>query len=210
MHIFTTTQDTWAAEGLRYALLQVQPPAGVKISVIDSAGGLLAQVGNRMPKDAVLLPVFPDNQPVSSLRSLTFLNEWRLLQTGLFHFCAPCILWGDSPLIRNLPAAGCFRVIPWRTPPALLAEQIITGMQHWRHRRSIRRTAPSHPGLRLSPRETEVLRYTLDGRSLDWIAEEIGVSSKTVWTHRRRAMNVLGIRRLYELMTIPSSVLCTR
>ncbi|ECG8304863.1 helix-turn-helix transcriptional regulator [Salmonella enterica subsp. enterica serovar Glostrup] len=210
VHIFTTTHDTWLTEGLRHALLQADPQAEIKISVVDSAGMLLTSVGNRIPEGGVLLPVFPDNHFVTSLRSLSFLNEWQTLQSGLFRFRAPCILWGHSPFIRTLPAVARVLVIPWRTSPATLAEQINVGIQQWRQRRcSTRYSASPYLRQRLSPREVAVLRHTLDGRSLDWIAQALGVSSKTVWTHRRRAMDVLGIRRLHELMQVPASTLFT-
>ncbi|EDL8861584.1 hypothetical protein CSY93_15620 [Salmonella enterica] len=82
----------------------------------------------------------------------------------------------------------------------------MAGIQRWQRHSSMRRTT-TRVGLRLSPREMVVLRYTLDGRSLDWIAQTLGVSNKTAWTHRRRAMDVLGIRRLHELMQVPASVI---
>ncbi|HFO6801912.1 TPA: helix-turn-helix transcriptional regulator [Escherichia coli] len=33
----------------------------------------------------------------------------------------------------------------------------------------------------------------------------LGISSKTVWTYRRRVMDKLGVRRLHQLMNIPLS-----
>ncbi|EBW9495443.1 hypothetical protein QG25_003390 [Salmonella enterica subsp. salamae] len=206
MQIFTTTQNVWIIEGLRHALLQTGTLTGIRISVTQSVGELLADVDGRMPEGTVLLLPFPDNHPATSLRSLIFLSEWQLLQSGLFHFRVPCILWGRSPLVHSLPAATRIQVVPWYTPPSELGVQIMAGIQRWQRHSSMRRTT-TRVGLRLSPREMVVLRYTLDGRSLDWIAQTLGVSNKTAWTHRRRAMDVLGIRRLHELMQVPASVI---
>nr|WP_250855035.1 LuxR C-terminal-related transcriptional regulator [Escherichia coli] len=38
----------------------------------------------------------------------------------------------------------------------------------------------------------------------------IGISSKTVWTHRRRVMDKLGVRRLHQLMNIPRSLISVK
>ncbi|EKA1587886.1 hypothetical protein OJ395_004824 [Salmonella enterica] len=38
------------------------------------------------------------------------------------------------------------------------------------------------------------------------MAAVLGVKPKTVWTHRRHAMDVLGIRRLSDLMRLPQAV----
>ncbi|ENA9058271.1 CaiF/GrlA family transcriptional regulator, partial [Salmonella enterica] len=64
--------------------------------------------------------------------------------------------------------------------------------------------------VRLTAREVTILRHTLEGRSLEWMAGELGVAAKTVWAHRRRAMDILGVRRLHDLMQLPPEVLCGR
>ncbi|WP_368751024.1 helix-turn-helix transcriptional regulator, partial [Salmonella enterica] len=60
--------------------------------------------------------------------------------------------------------------------------------------------------MRLSPREMVILRHTLEGSSLEQMAAVMGVKQKTVWTHRRHAMDELGIRRLSDLMRLPQAV----
>ncbi len=61
-----------------------------------------------------------------------------------------------------------------------------------------RRPAPiSLP--RLSPREEEVLRLIAEGRRTREIAETLGVSVRTVETHRVRIMRKLGIRSVAGL-----------
>ncbi|EAA1210270.1 LuxR family transcriptional regulator [Salmonella enterica subsp. enterica serovar Lexington] len=207
MRIFTTARDVWLLEGLRHSLQAAGCITSPQIISLESAGALLTLAGNGLSGDSVLLPVFPDNDPGLCLRSFAFLNEWRCLQTGLFHYRAPCIQWGESSLICNRLSAGHLPVIPWRASPQQLGKLISSGVQTWRRRTGRRAATVFHPKMNLSPREVMVLRYTLDGHSLNRIAEEMGISNRTVWTHRRRAMNTLGIRRLHDLMQVSSGVL---
>ncbi|EIK9753068.1 helix-turn-helix transcriptional regulator [Salmonella enterica] len=208
MHIFTTTRNTWLMQGLRAALQE--DGTDVRVHSVESAGELFCAAGSRLPPDSVLLPVFPDNLPVDCLRSLTFLSEWlRLrhspLDSGVTR--VPCILWGHTPLIRIIPEAAGMMVIPWRISPGALRNQVIAGMIP---RPAARRRAYPPRRMRLTQREVAVLRHTLEGRSLVWMADELGVNTKTVWSHRRRAMNILGVRRLRDLMQLPPEVLCGR
>ncbi|EGK6862599.1 helix-turn-helix transcriptional regulator, partial [Salmonella enterica subsp. enterica serovar Glostrup] len=96
--------------------------------------------------------------------------------------------------------------IPWRITPRDLGQRILWGMCAWSSPARNRLLREVFRSVRLSPRESEVLCYTLEGHSLVWIAEKLGVTSKTVWTHRRRAMDLLGIRRLHELMQLPGGI----
>ncbi len=204
MHIFTTARNPWLLEGLRQTFLSDSSIPEVQVTPLATAGALLTLTGNRLPEDAVLLPAFPDNDPVLCLRSFAFLHEWKCLQSGLFRYRALCLLWGESPVIR---LTGQLPVIPWRCPPQDLRARINYSVQAWHRRRGRRAAAIFQPGIKLSPRELTVLQHTLDGRNLEWIAREMGLSGKTVWTHRRRAMDTLGIRRLHDLMQISSGVL---
>lgn len=205
MHIFTTAHDPWLLEGLRQALHENCAQTTIRVSSIISAGHLLTITGNRLPHDMVLLPSFPDNNPIICLHSLAFLSEWKSLQAGLLRYRAPCILWGKSPVIR---IDGHLPVIPWRTPPRHLGLLINNNVQAWSRHAGRQSTVIFQPNMRLTPREIAVLRFTLEGQSLSWIAEELGISDRTVWTHRRRAMDELGIRRLHDLMQVSSDVLC--
>ncbi|EBS9007101.1 helix-turn-helix transcriptional regulator [Salmonella enterica] len=77
-------------------------------------------------------------------------------------------------------------------------------MQVWRSR--VKSRGAVRYRMRLSPREMVILRHTLEGASLEQMAAVLGVKPKTVWTHRRHAMDVLGIRRLSDLMRLPQVV----
>lgn len=213
MHIFTTTRDTWVQEGLRHALAMQGVTA--RVTGVDVTGDLFGYVGQgsrALPADSVLLPAFPDNQVATCLKSLTFLKEWQALQHGLLRLQAPCLLWGRTSVLRHSTGrhAG-LPLIPWRTRPGELGRQIVLGVQAWDRPggRQARFRTDSLRGMRvsLSPREVQVLRYTLEGRSLAWIGQELGMADRTVWTHRRRAMDILGIARLRDLMMVPEVML---
>lgn len=62
--------------------------------------------------------------------------------------------------------------------------------------------SPSAPaGVRaLSPRETEVLSLTTQGKNTKEIASALGLSVKTVETHRRQIMDKLGIYNMVGLV----------
>ncbi|MNM78801.1 Response regulator UvrY [compost metagenome] len=54
----------------------------------------------------------------------------------------------------------------------------------------------------LSPRQRQILRYLGNGRTTKEIAAELGISVKTVETHRARMMEVLGCRRANDLLLL--------
>jgi len=69
----------------------------------------------------------------------------------------------------------------------------------------------------LTPRQKEVLREMADGNGMKKIARKLGISPKTVETHRQAVMKRLGIRHIpglvrYALQTgvVPASWLMVR
>jgi len=59
-------------------------------------------------------------------------------------------------------------------------------------------TEPSTSSV-LTPREREVLQLLAEGKSTKQIAESLGLSIKTIETHRRQIMNKLNIHSIAEL-----------
>ena len=55
------------------------------------------------------------------------------------------------------------------------------------------------PGLKLTPREREVVQQLADGQNVKEIAVNLGVSVKTIETFRRQAMEKLGLKSVAEL-----------
>lgn len=52
----------------------------------------------------------------------------------------------------------------------------------------------------LTKRETEIVRLVADGFKNREVAEKLGISVKTVETHRANIMNKLALRNLAELI----------
>jgi PAS domain S-box-containing protein len=64
-------------------------------------------------------------------------------------------------------------------------------------------TAGEHPGCRsLTPREREIARMTADGRTCPEIARQLGISARTVESHRAHAYRKLGIHTRTELILL--------
>jgi len=53
---------------------------------------------------------------------------------------------------------------------------------------------------RLTPRESEVFHYLLGGKANKVIAMELGISMRTVETHRARIFHKVGVRNAIELV----------
>lgn len=58
----------------------------------------------------------------------------------------------------------------------------------------------SHPGVHLTPRETEVLRLIGEGYTNSQMAELLDIGVRTVETHRANLMGKLGLRSRVELV----------
>jgi DNA-binding NarL/FixJ family response regulator len=66
--------------------------------------------------------------------------------------------------------------------------------------------APQGPFERLTPRQREILQLIAEGRSTKEIAQRLGLSVKTVETHRARLMERLGVRGVPGLVRYAISV----
>lgn len=72
---------------------------------------------------------------------------------------------------------------------------------------AIERALDRRVGLRsLSPRQVEVLRYIVGGHTTPEIAERLGLSVKTVQTHRVEMMRRLGVHDVSGLVRYAASV----
>ena len=60
---------------------------------------------------------------------------------------------------------------------------------------------PGPAGVRLTPREHDVVRLVADGRSNDEIGAELGIGAKTVETHLARLFERVGVASRTELAT---------
>jgi len=65
--------------------------------------------------------------------------------------------------------------------------------------RNFRYDAPGDAVQALTPREHEVIGYVVLGKSNKVIAMELGLSMRTVETHRARIFRKMGVRNATEL-----------
>lgn len=145
----------------------------------------------------LLMPVFPDNDLATCIRSLQFLNQWSKK-----HLNIPCLAWGDDVMGINIGIP----TIPWKLTKDEFCFYINRYLYNWRYGKYNRVNCKDFFIERpLSPREYRVFLYTREGKDIAWISNTLGISSKTVWTHRRNVMDKLGVRRLHQLMNIPLS-----
>ena len=116
----------------------------------------------------------------------------------------------DEPaMVRRALQAGATGYITKEATPAILQTAITRVAKGERYiapalAESIALDSLSHgAGERhdqLSPREREVLRLIVAGVSLNQIAEQLGLSPKTVTTHKAHLMTKLGVDSNAELM----------
>jgi len=65
------------------------------------------------------------------------------------------------------------------------------------------RPTPQHLAIKsLTPREYEVLNYLIWGNANKVIAMELGISMRTVETHRARIFHKMGVRNAIELLRV--------
>ncbi len=106
----------------------------------------------------------------------------------------------DSPYyMREMSDAGAAGYIVKTTPPAELIriiERVHAGERWFETHEADNEEAPSsgHQKRPLSRRELEVLRLIADGNSNKLIAERLGISVRTVETHRERIMRKLEVQ----------------
>jgi two-component system response regulator TtrR len=109
---------------------------------------------------------------------------------------------GDVPMAVSAVKSGAFDFIekPFRDENllALIASAAQRGAAHRQH--AARRLSASARRATLTPREREVIDRVIAGRRNKQIAEDLGISVKTVEIHRARAMEKMGARTIAEVV----------
>lgn len=111
---------------------------------------------------------------------------------------------GDASSARNALKAGAFDFIEKPIDDALLLATIEAAAADARVTQvaSERRAEVRRRLGRLTPREHEVMRMTVSGRHNREIAQELGISPRTVEVYKARMMEKLGIDRLPDLIRL--------
>lgn len=185
------------SQGLR-ALLR---PSFVAVGIVNDGRELLATVDRTRP-DVVLLDL-----------SMPNINGLELIPQIVAH--APDVkilvvtMHVDRALADLAVSSGAHGFIPKESSADELneaIEQVLGGMTPFISPRVPRRSfrdgaAIEHPALdRLTPRHRQILRQIGDGRSTQEIAEDLGVSPRTVEFHRVSIRKALGITTEWGLM----------
>lgn len=111
MVLITTTKNIFiiqAIKGMRWRGFSY-----VKVIAVDDYSSLIRDFGTSCFRDeqSLLLPVFPDNDSTTCIRSLYFIHQWLKNQPVNI----PCLAWGDNGVVSNKGIP----FIPWK----LTAEQ---------------------------------------------------------------------------------------
>jgi DNA-binding NarL/FixJ family response regulator len=185
------------SQGLK-ALLR---PSFVAVGIVNDGRELLATIDHTKP-DVVLLDL-----------SMPNINGLELIPQIVEH--APDVkvlvvtMHVDRALADLAVHSGAHGFIPKESSAEELneaIEQVLAGVTPFISPRVPRRSfrdgaAIEHPALdRLTPRHRQILRQIGDGRSTQEIADELGVSPRTVEFHRASIRKALGITTEWGLM----------
>jgi DNA-binding NarL/FixJ family response regulator len=185
------------SQGLK-ALLR---PSFVAVGIVNDGRELLEAVDHTKP-DVVLLDL-----------SMPNINGLELIPQLVAH--APAVkvivvtMHVDRALAELAVSSGAHGFIPKESSADELneaIEQVLAGTTPFISPRVPRRTfrdgaAVEHPALdRLTPRHRKILSQIGDGRSTQEIAEDLGVSPRTVEFHRASIRKALGITTEWGLM----------
>lgn len=185
------------SQGLK-ALLR---PSFVAVGIVNDGRELLTTIDHTKP-DVVLLDL-----------SMPNINGLELIPQIVEH--APDVkvlvvtMHVDRALADLAVHSGAHGFIPKESSAEELneaIEQVLAGVTPFISPRVPRRSfrdgaAIEHPALdRLTPRHRQILRQIGDGRSTQEIADELGVSPRTVEFHRASIRKALGITTEWGLM----------
>lgn len=109
---------------------------------------------------------------------------------------------GDVPMAVEAVKKGAYDFVekPFANTRLLaLIEQVTSGEAATRHARAERQAATARLAT-LTEREREVLDRVSVGRRNKQIAEDLGISIKTVEAHRARAMEKMGVSSIAEVV----------
>ncbi|HFL9519843.1 TPA: LuxR family transcriptional regulator, partial [Escherichia coli] len=111
MVLITTTKNIFIIQAIKS--MRWRGFSYVKVIAVDDYSSLIRDFGTSCFRDeqSLLLPVFPDNDSTTCIRSLYFIHQWLKSQPVNI----PCLAWGDNGVVSNKGIP----FIPWK----LIAEQ---------------------------------------------------------------------------------------
>lgn len=115
---------------------------------------------------------------------------------------------GDVPMAVKAMKAGAMDFIQKPFRDQELLDRVYKALQEDKERRRVQRDALNARRClqSLTPREMEVMGKVVQGQANKVIAQDLGVSQRTVELHRARVMHKMGVRSLAELVRVVGAV----
>ena len=181
---------------LRDALRQLLETAGLQVEAYANGASFLAACEHEQP-DCVLLDMAMPG--MSGYEVQASLNERDLRFPVIF-----LTGHGDIPMAVNAVQAGAADFLEKPVQRDVLLERIRRALVLDEERRQAECHAQEiqQRYARLSAREREVMALVVSGLSSKEIAQQLGLSHRTVETHRTHIMYKMGAASLAELITM--------
>ena len=181
-------------DAIRDSMRWLLESAGYAVAAFGSAGHFLAEYRPGIAACLVLDVRMPD---LSGLELQAHLKE-RSDETPIIFVTGH----GDVPMAVSAVKNGAFDFIEKPFKDESLLALIAGATQHGaaRQRHAARRLSASARCATLTPREREVLDRVIAGRRNKQIADDLGISVRTVEIHRARAMEKMGARTVAEVV----------
>jgi len=181
---------------LRDALRQLLETAGLQVEAYANGASFLAACEHEQP-DCVLLDMAMPG--MSGYEVQASLNERDLRFPVIF-----LTGHGDIPMAVNAVQAGAADFLEKPVQRDVLLKRIRRALVLDEERRQADSQAQEirQRHARLSTREREVMALVASGLSSKEIAQQLGLSHRTVESHRTNIMNKMGATSLAELITI--------
>jgi DNA-binding NarL/FixJ family response regulator len=194
-------------DGLR-ALLEAQ--SGMQVVGEAEDGRTACEMAARLRPDAVVMDIgMPELNGVDATRRIAAeLPSVRVIALSMHadrRFVAEMLRAGASGyLVKDAAFEELVDAIRAVTQGRVYLGQGVAGVvvQDYVRRLGAAPEAEVSPISKLSPREREVLQLAAEGNSTKEIASVLGLSVKTVETHRRQIMDKLGTYTLAGLIKI--------
>ena len=180
--------------GVRSALARLLLSHDYRVRTYESGEAFLASFDRGTPGCLLLDVSMPGIGGVELLQQLHDAGDWP-----------PAVFLSGQADIRTCAQALRNGAVHFLTKPVdetALLQALEEAVRHdVARRRDARHQALVATRLAsLTPREREVLAHVMDGRLNKQIASDLGTADKTVKVHRARAMEMMGVRSVAELV----------
>jgi FixJ family two-component response regulator len=191
-----TTMVVAADPHTRHDLVRCLDGAYLRAEGYASAGALMR---TRCPADAGCIVLDVDAPGLQGL-----VTQEQLQRAG---FDQPMIVltgFGEVAVAVHALQRGAFDLIEKPASAARLLAALEQALALDADRRHLARIRAAYRGRlgRLTPRERQVMGLVVDGMANKVVASDLGISEKTVETHRARVMEKLAVRSLAELVRL--------